>query len=207
MSSEVPAVTAPRNSDAIQIPPPEAGIDVRSMGRKRALKGSEASSENKSQLSRSSDPEGLAKLFGVQPLNLESKKRTASECQTGSVIETVNWTAVLASLQVSIAEIFRRSAERYSLMWCVPVNTSEMLIWQREKRLAIARKEEHYVNRSLFYFTSSSKLRCICKPLSSVHPVRILTKKPSPQLFLSNPTEKRSSNWWSGPCSTRSFSS
>uniref|UniRef100_A0A6T8D018 Ion transport domain-containing protein n=1 Tax=Cryptomonas curvata TaxID=233186 RepID=A0A6T8D018_9CRYP len=125
MSSEVPSVTTQRSSEVIQIP---AGIDVLSVGKKREQKGSEVSSENKSQLSRSCDAQGITKLFGVQPLNLDSKKRTASECQTTSVFEAVNWTAVLASLQ-------------------------------REKRLAIARKEEHYVNRSLFYFTSSSKLR------------------------------------------------
>jgi hypothetical protein len=108
MSSEVPPpVTTQRNSEVIQIPVPEVGIDVRSMGKKREFKGSEVSSENKSQISRSSESEGLAKLFGVQPLNLESKKRTASECLTTSVFETVNWTAVLASLQVSFLERFK----------------------------------------------------------------------------------------------------
>ena len=87
MSSEVPSVTTQRNSELIQIPDPEAGIDVRSVAKKRDQR--------------------------VLPSCLES--RTASECQPTLVFETVNWSAVLASLQASIVEIFQKKCGKLSM--------------------------------------------------------------------------------------------
>jgi hypothetical protein len=110
MSSGIPSVTVQRNSDKIQPPVPDAGIDVRSIGKERELRGSDVSAENKSQLSRSYRAESLAKVTGALQLNSESKKRITCEGHIATVFETVNWTAVLSSLQVSIEEIFQKQS-------------------------------------------------------------------------------------------------
>ena len=65
----------------------------------------------------------------------------------------INWSSVLASLQVGfplfVGEILAPSIHAHIRLVCA----------QREKPLAVARKEEYCTNRSLFFFTKSSKIR------------------------------------------------
>ena len=117
--------------------------------KKRESRNSQDPVERKSEMSRSFEAEGLAKLFGIQS-QTDSKKRNHSLFEGPPGEENVDWTIVLESLQVVDSRTFNDYL--FSLI-------SIFFSFQREKMLAIARKEEHYVNRSLFYFTSSSMLR------------------------------------------------
>lgn len=119
-------------------------------------------SQAKSDMSRSFEADGLARLFGIQQVQGDdSRKRNPSESIPGNppTMDVVDWTLVLESLQERTLLCHMPLILYTQISNFVP---PKFLCEQREKMLAIARKEEHYVNRSLFYFTSSSKLRLSC---------------------------------------------
>ena len=107
--------------------------------KKRESRNSQDPVERKSEMSRSFEAEGLAKLFGIQS-QTDSKKRNHSLFEGPPGEENVDWTIVLESLQVVDSRTFNDYV----------VSLIAIFFLFREKRCLLSQEKKNITSIALF---------------------------------------------------------